>query len=301
MPVRTSTAVAVAAAAAASAVILLLGRRRRLQPRIAYINTEDADKWNDQLRIFAGALRLPPAAFQRFDAYKGEFPTRAELESGKYNGVLITGSHYSAVDPQQQHWLEGLFECIRACAALPRVRLVGCCFGCQAVAVALGGEVGSNPDGSFTFGAETIDVDAAALAGLFPPQERASVEALLSPLPPAGGAGEGGPASLRLLQSHGEQVLRMPAGSLLLGCSPTARHELFVCGRHRNALCCQAHPEFDVALLRERIEPALRDKGRMTPLELQASAAGMAAGGAEALRSEVGRELYRRWLTGRHS
>mmetsp|Transcript_38032 Transcript_38032/g.122706 ORF Transcript_38032/g.122706 Transcript_38032/m.122706 type:complete len:84 (-) Transcript_38032:17-268(-) len=83
MPVRTSTAVAVAAAAAAAAVILLLGRRRRLQPRIAYINTEDADKWNDQLRIFAGALRLPPAAFQRFDAYKGEFPTRAELESGK--------------------------------------------------------------------------------------------------------------------------------------------------------------------------------------------------------------------------
>ena len=53
-----------------------------------------------------------------------------------------------------------------------------------------------------------------------------------------------------------------------------------------------------MALLRERIEPALRDKGRMTPLELQASAAGMAAGGAEALRSEVGRELYRRWLTG---
>ena len=69
----------------------------------------------------------------------------------------------------------------------------------------------------------------------------------------ADGAGEGGSASLRLLQSHGEQVLRMPAGSLLLGCSSTARHELFVCGRHRNASlqnarmrpmqqCCQLRP-----------------------------------------------------------
>ena len=48
-----------AAAAATVAIAVLLARRRHLRAKkIAYINTEDAPKWHDQLEVFAAALQL---------------------------------------------------------------------------------------------------------------------------------------------------------------------------------------------------------------------------------------------------
>ena len=108
---------ALAAAAAATVAIALFLRARRLRTKkIAYINTEDAPKWHDQLEVFAAALRLPPEVFEKFDAFADQFPSAAALQRGEYSGVLITGSHFSAVDPTLP-WLNGLFASIRAAAA----------------------------------------------------------------------------------------------------------------------------------------------------------------------------------------
>ena len=107
---------ALAAAAAATVAIAILLRARRLRAKkIAYINTEDAPKWHDQLEVFASALRLPPEVFEKFDAFADQFPSAAALQRGEYSGVLITGSHFSAVDPTLP-WLDGLFASIRAAA-----------------------------------------------------------------------------------------------------------------------------------------------------------------------------------------
>ena len=203
---------ALAAVAAATVAIAILLRARRLRAKkIAYINTEDAPKWHDQLEVFAAALRLQPEVFEKFDAFADEFPSAAALQRGEYSGVLITGSHFSAVDPTLP-WLDGLFASIRAAAAAPDVRVLGCCFGAQAVAVALGGAVGANPDGRFCYGVEEIALDGPRAARLLP-------EAL--------------PPTLRLLESHGEQVTRLPPTAELLGDPGHAEHEIPVAGQAR--------------------------------------------------------------------
>lgn len=73
-----------------------------------------------------------------------------------------------------------------------------------------------------------------------------------------------------------------------------ARGQLFLCGEFSNVLCCQAHPEFDPRLMRERIEPALRSKGRLTAEELAQRARAMAD--CKQLASHKGRALYRGFL-----
>ena len=286
--------IAMAAVAAAGAVIflscinarrrrnhhLLLNMEDRRPARIAYLNTEDAEKWTDQREIFAQALGLPSDALEPFDTFKGEYPTREALQQGRYSGVLITGSHYSAIDPTLS-WLPGLFDCIRMCASMPHVRLLGCCFGCQAVAVALGGLVGKNPSGKFIFGTERVVLDRKACDRQLGWCKSGSATS---------------PPSLLLLESHGDQVLQLPQDARLLGWSDTAPHELFLCGEYCNILCCQSHPEFDVSLMRSRIEPALRGKGRMTEDEMNVAVQGMSN---DELNSDIGCELYRHFLLSR--
>ena len=231
-PVAAALATAIAAAAL-SALLLLRRRglhRRLLQGvllprgfRIAYLNAEDAPKWADQLDLFAAALDLPTACFRRFDVYNGEYPTAAQFESGEFSAVLVTGSHHSAVD-RSLPWLEGLFECLRAAAAVPDVSVLGCCFGAQACAVALGGTVGGNPDGRFVFGCERVALDTPRLAGY------AWASAALGGVGGPPGAPPSLPSSLWLLESHGEQVLRLPPDAELLGFSGSTPHE--VAARH---------------------------------------------------------------------
>lgn len=228
-------------------------RSAALPLRIAYLNTEDAQKWEDQRGIFAASLSLPLSSLQQFDCHKGEFPTKRDLEQF-FDGVIITGSHYSAVDPKLT-WLPELFSCIRDCAAIPGLGVVACCFGAQACTVALGGEVGPNPDGKFVFGWTELQLAQAELARH--PWARQALGVSGSIQSPIG-----------LLQSHGDQVLRLPPGASLLGWSEGTPHELFLCGQHRNVLCCQAHPEFYPALMMERIAPSLRAKGRLSDEQL---------------------------------
>ena len=64
--------------------ILLRARRLRAK-KIAYINTEDAPKWHDQLEVFAAALRLPPEVFEKFDAFADQFPSAAALQRSPRN------------------------------------------------------------------------------------------------------------------------------------------------------------------------------------------------------------------------
>jgi GMP synthase-like glutamine amidotransferase len=249
---------------------------RRRAPRIAYLNTEDAPKWADQRSIFAEALRMPLECLEPFDCFAGEFPSRDALHA--FDALLITGSHFSALDPTLP-WLPHLFDTIRAAAALPAMRVVGCCFGAQACAVALGGEVASNPAGNFVLGWTQLELQLELsrhkwARGAF-------------------GAGRAPPRRIGLLESHGEQVVRLPEGAELLASSEGTPHELFLCGASHNVLCCQAHPEFDECHLRERIGPALRAKGRLSEDELEGIEAEMIARHAD---SDAVRQLYRNFL-----
>lgn len=138
------------------------------------------------------------------------------------------------------------------------VRLVGCCFGHQLLSQALGGRVGKNPSGRFVLGLERIHVDEAAARAVGLDFRAALEQATQDRQQQEGGQQEGGQQAeaaafsadkqeqrerheqggqqqleqrerrreqqgsgldLRLLESHGDQVLELPPGAQLLAWS----------------------------------------------------------------------------------
>jgi GMP synthase-like glutamine amidotransferase len=95
-----------------------------------------AQRFGDYPTMFAAMLG-PEFEVQSFDVTTGEFPDPAE-----HDAVLITGSPSGVYEDLD--WLPGLFDFIRA--AKDR-KMVGVCFGHQAMAEALGGHVEKSDQG----------------------------------------------------------------------------------------------------------------------------------------------------------
>ena len=207
--------------------------------RFAVIDCEDAPKWRGHVAHWIEPLRRPGETWDVLRAWAGELPPSIDT----YQGIVLTGSGHSVNDPLP--WLPPLFEFLLACVTAPEgSRVVGACFGHQAVARALGGLVGMNPSGSFVFGTEQIALE---------PRFRDAWYG--ADLPP----------TLRLLASHSEQVLDLPPGALQLARSSSAEYEAFAIGSR--ALAVQSHPELTRQHLLEIILPSLREKGWMSPEE----------------------------------
>ncbi|ETV73734.1 hypothetical protein, variant [Aphanomyces astaci] len=143
----------------------------------------------------------------------------ATVLQDNYDGIVITGSHYNVRD--ELPWYKALIEIIQHVASTGTPNLYGGCFGHQLVAHALGGVAG--PSEKFVMKAETVH---------FLP----SSGNLLGPVP----------ASLNLLEVHGDWVSVLPPGADLVAHSDSCANEAFVTGAARNILCAQGHPEFDV-------------------------------------------------------
>ncbi|MCY3879369.1 MAG: hypothetical protein OXF74_09350 [Rhodobacteraceae bacterium] len=148
-----------------------------------------------------------------------------------YDGFILTGSTASANGAEP--WLPQLFELIRGLEK-QRIPLFGSCFGHQAIAVALGGEVGKNPFG-WSIGSEVTDF--------------VRKEPWLS---------DGD--SLRLYSSHQEQVTRLPRNARILGINDRCPVAAFAIGRH--VFTTQYHPEMDppfIAAIAESLTHAIGD------------------------------------------
>lgn len=82
----------------------------------------------------------PDWRYSDFRVSEGQFPD----DLAGYDGVMISGSIASVNDPDA--WIARLLDGIRAAKAA-EIPVFGACFGHQAIAKALGGEVGKNPQG----------------------------------------------------------------------------------------------------------------------------------------------------------
>jgi GMP synthase-like glutamine amidotransferase len=129
----------------------------------------------------------------------GQFPTAGAV----HDGWIITGSPASVHD--QEAWVARLEALIRDLVA-QKQPLFGACFGHQAIAKALGGVVGDNPDG-WAFGLVETEMEG---------------------------------VKIRLYAAHREQVLVLPPGAVAVGGNAECPVGAFAMPQ---VLTTQYHPE----------------------------------------------------------
>ncbi len=168
--------------------------------------------------------------FQTFDVQAGEWP-----DPEAFDAAIITGS--SAGVYEADGWIGDLLDWIRS--AKGRTKLVGVCFGHQAMAQALGGRV-EKSDKGWGVGLHRYQV--------------ASPEPWMTPA-----------ATVALPASHQDQVVDKPADARVLLRSDFTPFAGLAWGE--DAISFQPHPEFTPAFATEltagrhdRIDPALVER-----------------------------------------
>jgi GMP synthase-like glutamine amidotransferase len=170
----------------------------------------------------------------------GDWPQRPEEQ----DGYVVTGS--AAAVYEDDAWIAQLLDFLRA--ARGRAKLVGVCFGHQAMAQAFGGRVVKSPKG-WGVGLQHYEVTARE--------------------PWMDGA-----ASFALPASHQDQVVELPPGARVLASSAfTPLAMLDYPGQ--DAISIQPHPEFAPAYAKALIES--RREERLTVAQADAAIASLDA------------------------
>ncbi len=187
--------------------------------RIAVLmtNTDESafsQAWPKDGEKFPAMMRRvrPEWDYVVYSVKDGVFPDSLE----GINGFLITGSPHSVNSGEA--WVERLFALIREIYAA-EIPMFGACFGHQAIALALGGKVGANPEG-WVFGL----VEARYRDG----------------------------TKLPLYASHSEQVTRLPEGAEVLAEGPDCGVAAFVIGT--SVMTTQYHPEMEPDFIAALVE-----------------------------------------------
>ena len=169
--------------------------------------------------MFMRLLGAEAYDWRTYDVDGGELPATPEA----CDAYIVTGSSAGVYDSDP--WIGELLAFLRA--AKGRAKLVGVCFGHQAMAEAFGGQVVKSPEG-WGIGAHDYEV--------------LSREPWMDDAP-----------TIRLPASHQDQVVSLPSGAEVIAASeftPFAG----LAWRDQPAISIQPHPEFDPAYATALIE-----------------------------------------------
>jgi GMP synthase-like glutamine amidotransferase len=206
----------------------------------------------DMLRRFLG----PEFETQVFDVQQAPPPAPDAFEA-----VAVMGSPSGVYDGDP--WIGRLLEWLRE--ARGQTRLLGVCFGHQAIAQAWGGEVRKAPVG-WGLGLHRYDV--------------------LSREP---WMGEAAAESIAIPVSHQDQVLEAPPSARVVARSVFTPNAVLAYGE--DALSFQCHPEFTVAYAQALAE---RRRGQVDDADIEAAKSGLLAGNDNAVVAEWVRAFLRR-------
>lgn len=181
---------------------------------ILVTNTDKSDfaaNWPRDGEKFSTLLKSvrPNWTMNIYQCTEGDFPKNVD----DCEGYIIGGSPASVNDSDQ--WIAELLKLIRQLDT-SSIPIVGCCFGHQAIAKALGGTVGRNPDG-WGFGVS--------------PTNFIALETWMIPAV----------KTLKLFAAHGEQVTKLPENAHLLGGDDFCPIASFAVGNH--IFTTEYHPE----------------------------------------------------------
>jgi GMP synthase-like glutamine amidotransferase len=209
--------------------------------------------FGDYVSMFERLLAGRGYDWARYDVPAGDYPAQPE----DCDAYLLTGAAAGVYDSEA--WIARLLEFLRA--ARGRAKLVGICFGHQAMAQAFGGQVTQSPKG-WGVGLHTYGVS----------DQR--------PWMDAGGA-------FSLSASHQDQVVELPQDATVLAGSDFCPNGMLAYADGLS-ISCQLHPEFvpaySIALIDGR-------RGMRIP-EAQAQAA------IESLKAPDDHQRFAGWLAG---
>jgi GMP synthase-like glutamine amidotransferase len=175
-----------------------------------HVRPEFAHIAGDYPDMFAALLEGRGITLRIYDLPAGQFPqTLAECA-----GWISTGSRSSVYDDER--WIEGFAHLVKGCQREGRP-FVGICFGAQMIGHALGGQVERSSRG-WGVGVKRVEVEAGE-SWMDPPAE-----------------------SFKVLNSHQDQIERLPPGARVLGSSRHCPVAMLAVGEH--LLGIQGHPEF---------------------------------------------------------
>lgn len=174
--------------------------------------------------VFVGALRS--SAEDTWDCFRvidGEFPAAEDLPL--YDGFVVSGSPHDAHGDGAPCWVRRLCLLLRTVHAMGK-RVLGVCFGHQALCRALGGKVGRATGGWVVGVKEVTFVE--DVGGFEFLQEE--------------GISSSRRRSASIIEVHQDEVWEVPPGGKVLAYSDETRVEMFAVGD--NALGIQGHPEY---------------------------------------------------------
>lgn len=199
-----------------------------------YITGDPSDmtreRFGDYGDLFRELLREEGDTWDFYDARLLEYPDTEQLAT--YDGIVITGSPATAHEPEP--WIVRLNAEIRR-AFDANVRIIGVCFGHQAVANALGGRSDRNPQG-WEAGLFELIYDEAE----FP----ADLAKFIAELP------------RRILEIHSDHVVDPPTGARVFASTEKTKIQAYcIPGR---VLGLQGHPEFNNDIVRDLVRSRAR-------------------------------------------
>jgi len=169
--------------------------------------------------MFMELLGRDAYAWRTYAADEGEYPAAPE----DCDAYIVTGSAAGVYDSDP--WIGQLLDFLRA--AKGRAKLVGVCFGHQAMAQAFGGEVIKSPKG---WGIGEHDYRVLTLEPFIDSR-----------------------ADIRLPASHQDQVVSLPPGAEVMAASDFTPFAALA-WRDQPAISMQPHPEFEPAYAAALIE-----------------------------------------------
>ena len=153
----------------------------------------------------------------------------------EYDGIILTGSHYNCRKRDVYFpWYKDLMDLVRLIAANGEPNLFGGCFGHNLIALALGGNIGFNPNKKYVLQIDRLITNEQFEAFI------ESAERKLFLLP------EDLSKDYSLISTHEDCVTELPKGATLLGCTVNCENHFFVAGKNKNILALQSPPEFDL-------------------------------------------------------